>query len=814
MTETTGLTNTVSLGAGNDKVTFTQNLADADIVNGGDGTDTVVGISANLAGLTSAATTSNLTNFETVQVSDQLDNALNVSNVQEDGIATVTLATSGEDLVDGTLRTITGEAGAFTVNLGKSAAGNSGSIGAAGTLTISDGADNATTDDALTINNTAINSTSGGNLDLDDSITSAGYELVTLNTGSGSGNEQQDIEIVTITADAATAATSLTLKGNNAIDLATRVTTNSTAGLTIDASALKAQATGVSSLDIASAVVGTGGTVTIKGTGGDDTVGAAGAAATAVATTVTAGAGADAIYTGAGADTINGGAGKDTINSGSGNDTVDAGADNDTIDFSGNFTIKDTVDGGDGTDTLILNNTDVTTVQAYSLGQVNTLNGQISNVEKVDFNATLNGTIDMGRLDSIANVVLDGLAGASNVNGLAATHDVTITAALGQTLGVALADATGTADSGNITLKSDSAINMPGSVTTVNGVETLNIAGIDATAAGTGNQNLLQLNADKLTSIILTGNEGLAITGTQAKLTLVDASAIAANDTGDTAANMGVSFSSGNTSTIAVVTMTGGAGEDTFTGRTGNTGKDVFNGGAAADTYVVSTGADEFSGGAGADTAQFSKTLMEANSTTTLTSTYDGGAGTDIIQLLTDDTHVADADFRGMTSFESIVSKDGTNTFTLAENADALGISTITGGAAVDTVDISDADFDNALTFIQDDARAVDVLTGWTTGSTGDSNVVSLGLSALETAGTTGVDTSASDYIQLFSGASVVAGEDIVLQVISADTTAAVTGANVFIIAGTTAASVAAAVNLMEDGGTRSISTDGDLAGL
>jgi hypothetical protein len=275
---------------------------------------------------------------------------------------------------------------------------------------------------------------------------------------------------------------------------------------------------------------------------------------------------------------------------------------------------------------------------------------------------------------------------------------------------------------------------------------------------------------------------------------------------------MGVSFSSGNTSTIAVVTMTGGAGEDTFTGRTGNTGKDVFNGGAAADTYVVSTGADEFSGGAGADTAQFSKTLMEANSTTTLTSTYDGGAGTDIIQLLTDDTHVADADFRGMTSFESIVSKDGTNTFTLAENADALGISTITGGAAVDTVDISDADFDNALTFIQDDARAVDVLTGWTTGSTGDSNVVSLGLSALETAGTTGVDTSASDYIQLFSGASVVAGEDIVLQVISADTTAAVTGANVFIIAGTTAASVAAAVNLMEDGGTRSISTDGDLA--
>jgi hypothetical protein len=349
-------------------------------------------------------------------------------------------------------------------------------------------------------------------------------------------------------------------------------------------------------------------------------------------------------------------------------------------------------------------------VQAYSLGQVNTLNGQISNIEKVDFNSALNGTIDLGRLDSIANVVLDGLAGGSNVNGLAATHDITVTAALGQALGLSLADATGTADSGNITLKSSSAINMSGTVTTFNGIETINIAGIDATAAGTGNQNLLQLNADKLTTINLTGNEGLAITGTQAKVTLVDASALVANDTGDTVANLGVSFASSNTSTTAVVTLTGGVGEDTLTGRTGNTGKDIINGGAAADTLVVTTGADELSAGAGADLFNFTEALIEGNSVTSLTATYDGGTGTDIINILTATVDLVDADFRGITSIENISflnANTGANTAVLAETADAAGISQIIGGAGAETITATDADFDNGLTLTMEEGADI-----------------------------------------------------------------------------------------------------------
>jgi len=110
MTGSNALTDTVNLGGGNDKVTFTANLADADKVDGGDGTDTVVGTSANLAALTSTATTSNLTNFEVVQVSDQSGADLDVSDIQEDGITTVTLAHSGANLVSAG-RQITGEAG-------------------------------------------------------------------------------------------------------------------------------------------------------------------------------------------------------------------------------------------------------------------------------------------------------------------------------------------------------------------------------------------------------------------------------------------------------------------------------------------------------------------------------------------------------------------------------------------------------------------------------------------------------------------------------------------------------------------------------
>ncbi len=768
MTGSNTLTDTISLGAGNDTVTFTATLDDADVVDGGDGTDTVVGISADLAALTSAATTSNLTNFETVQISDQSGADLDVSDIQEDGITTVTLAHSGAALVSGA-RAITGEAGALTVNLGKSAAGNNSTLG--NTLTVSDGVDAVGTTDTVTINNTQINSTTGGNTNITNDLTSTGYENMILNTGAGSGNVAQSIATITLTADAATAATSLTLKGNNSINISTAVTTNSTAGVTIDASALKAQAAGTTSLDINTAVVGTAGTVTVTGTDGDDLIGAsAGTPLSAAASTVNGGGGVDTIFTGAGADTIDGGSGKDVINSGSGNDTVNGGADDDTIDFSGNFTIKDSVDGGDGTDTLTLNNTDATTLGAYSLGQINTMNGRISNIEKVSFGTTLAQTIDMGRVDSISDVIIGNLAGDSGLSGLAATNNVQILATTGQTLSLALADATGTADVANIQLTSDAVI--AANTITASNIETININGADPAAGGTSDTNTMTLTANKATSIVVTGNDGLTLTATgSTKVTNFDASAVVGLDSNDTAANMAVTYTSLNTSATANVTIKGGAGNDVLQG---NNSHDTISGGAGTDGITMTTGNDVVTGGAGVDTITTTEALMIANSGTT--ATFDGGAGSDI--LLYGEAaviNVVDADFRGFTSIENLTTGNGTNNTVFAANADAMGLTKVTGGTGADTLDFSSVDFDNALdlytgtgtdvlSFSTNADQAIslavdskveenDTLTGWTTGS----DQIDIMKSVVGNSGTVGDNLVNGNYYEGAVG-SLVAG--------------------------------------------------------
>jgi S-layer protein len=707
MTGTNTITDTVSLGAGNDKVTFAATLDDADIVDGGDGTDTIVGISADVRALTSAATTSNITNFETLQISDQLNGALDVSDVQEDGIATVNLAhasaAAGAIISGG--HTITGEAGAFTVNIGKSLAGNDSTLG--NTLTISDGVENATTTDSLTVNNTGVNSTDGKNIILTNNITSTGYENVTFNTGAGSGNAEQTMATFTVTADAATAATTLTLTGSNAVDITTAVSTNSTAGITVDGSGLTAQAAGTTTMDLDTVAAGTGATITIVGSGGDDIFGTSVAATHAsLATTVNSGAGDDVIYTGTGADTVNGGAGKDTIDTGSGNDTIDGGAGDDAIYLDGTLTKDDSVDGGEGTDTLYLNNADATTVNAYSLGQVATLNAAISGIEKIHFGAaSLTQDIDVGRVDNISIVEFAALAGASTISGLAATNEIILREDTGAALGLALADATGTADVLNITIK-ESDLLVAGTIT-ANSIETVNIDGIDDVATDVATVNTMTLVSDKATSIVVTGSDGLNLTSTGAtRVTNFDASAVAANDTGDTVANMKVTYTSANASASAVVTIKGGAGEDALTG---NAGSDTISGGAAADTIVASAGNDTVSGDAGTDTLQFTKALLAANSDATNTSTFDGGAGTDIVLLSDGTATIVDADFDGFSNVETFTTSTGVNTITMAGKADAAGFTKLITNAGDDVLDISDAAFNNALTI--DAAGGDDTIT-------------------------------------------------------------------------------------------------------
>jgi S-layer protein len=771
MTGSNTLTDTVKLGAGNDKVTFTATLDDADIVDGGEGTDTLVSISADLAALNSGLTTSNLTNFEVVQISDQAGADLDISDIQEDGITTVTLAHSGSAVgLVSAGRSITGEAGALTINLGKSAAGNTSTLG--NTLTVNDGADNLGTSDTVTINNTGVNSTTGGNINITNNLTSTGYENMVLNTGAGSGNVVQTAATITVNADAAASATSFTAKGNNSLNITSALATNTTGAFTIDASTMKAQAAGVTSLDINTVTVGTAGTIALTATDGDDLIGAStGTPLSAAASTVIAGAGADTIFTGAGNDTITGGSGKDTINSGTGNDTVDAGADNDTIDFSGNFTIKDSVDGGDGTDTLKVNNADATTVNAYSLGQINTLNGRISNIEKIDFGAaSLTQAIDMARLDSISTVEFEALAGASTISGLAATNEIIFRETTGATLSLALADDTGTADVLNLSLKESDAL--VGNVITASNIETINIVGTDDAAGDVSAINTMTLTANKATSVVVTGNDGLNLTATgSTKVTNFDASGIAATNSLDTATNMAVTYTSVNTSSTANVTIKSSAGNDTIAG---NNGHDTISTGGGTDGITMTTGNDVVTAGGGVDTYTTTEALMIANSGTT--HTFNGGAGSDI--LLYGETaviNVVDADFRGFTSVENLTTGNGTNNTVFAANADAMGLTKITAGTGNDTLNLSSVDFDNAFdiltgtgtdvisfaasgdqagTFVIDSkVEADDLLTGWTTGV----DQIDIMKSVVTNSGTVGDNLANGNYYEGAAG-SMVAG--------------------------------------------------------
>jgi len=724
-TGTNAVDNTVNGGAGNDTITFSANLNTSDVIDGGAGTDTLKSTTALLKALSVNTTTAKITNIEHVYVTDSYVDTTStidtVSDIQASGINTVTLgnasATGGEDITTAAEVLVMGS-GAQTLNLGRSLAGNQSHLGS--TLEIQD--TGSATTDSLAIVNKSLNSTTGNNVNIFQNatglaLTSTGYETVSFDTGSGASNVEQVITTLTITPDDTSADVALTLTGNNALEVTTSVTTTSTGAMTIDASGMKAQSTGTTTLDISGTSHGTAGTATITGSGGDDIVDVGN-----FASTISGGAGNDNLTGGTKADTINGDAGNDTLVGSGGNDTISGGAGNDTITASvaGNYTITggagndtadfgstltnaDTFDGGDGVDTLILNNTSVTAVNALGISAINTLNAGISNVERIDFGTTLAQSIDMGRLDQIGDIKLSGMGADATLSGIPAVNNIEIREDTGQTLTLTLIDATGTSDVVNIKLKDDDAL-LTGTINAAS-VETINITGEDDATGDVSAINTLTLQATKATSIYVTGNDGLNLTNSNnTKVTLFDATGITPNNSSDTAINMAVTFVSANTSTTQTVNIKGGPGNDSLTG--GST-YDIISGGAGDDTLTASAGADQITGGAGNDIFSFTGTLLAANSGTA--ATFDGGAGTDIVDISTNAATIVDADFRGMDNVETLTTGDGANSITLSTEADSAGITSITGGTGVDTVTVSSIDFDNALTI--DLAGGADVLT-------------------------------------------------------------------------------------------------------
>ncbi len=603
ITRGVAVNDTISLGAGDDTVTF-QNAGDftsADTIDGGDGVDTLVADDADLTGYTQGANGPTVSNFEAITVATQLAAGLTVANIQS-GIDTVTLN-------DANGQTITLEAGSKTVNL---AAQNTGS------MTISD--TGTATDDTLTINNNVTTATDTLN---GQAITVNGFETVTLNVGANA-TAAQTVSTIAVNADTGGTST-LNITGANSLSTTGAITAN-----VIDASGM----TGTAALTMGAAASGV---TTITGTANDDTL------LGDASSTINGGAGDDTITGGTGDDTLNGDAGNDTITTNTGNDTVNGGAGDDVIVFAGNLDSSDSVDGGDGNDTLSITNATLTTLNGYSISQVGIFNDRVSGIEVARLTNALDQTsFDMARLDNIANIDLRaGWTGAETLAGL--QNNAVISMRAGDTSGanaltLSLADNTGTNDAITVNLVNDNSIDFD--QITISGIESLTLTTAEATATTTAETHTIDISATGLETLTLQGTESLDLTGLDIGATTIDASGIA-DATATTAPFVKVNGSA------AAQTITGSAGGDTINAKSGNdtvdggAGNDTIDGGTGDDTITGGEGQDSITGGAGNDTINLTETtdaqdtVVFSTSSTNGQDTINGFNSSDILKITT-----------------------------------------------------------------------------------------------------------------------------------------------------------------------------------
>ncbi len=265
-----GAVHTVTGGAGNDSFAFGANYVGAeaaaatrDTVNGGAGTDV---LSMTIARAVAASTTAqtNVTNIETLTISDAWTNGNNFDVTRFSGVTTLNLAantagTSTATVASGTTVVLAGDTAADSVT----------------SFTV----DGTGTTDTLTLNMAGFDFAGTG------TETFNGVETFNINTGATVTNAATFANALTVNASAGGQST-ITATGANALTF----TGNVTGVVNLNASAL----TGV---------------LTVSGTAGN-------------AMTITGGTKGDTINGSASADLITGAEGADTITGRAGNDTI------------------------------------------------------------------------------------------------------------------------------------------------------------------------------------------------------------------------------------------------------------------------------------------------------------------------------------------------------------------------------------------------------------------------------------------------------------------------------------------------------------
>jgi Ca2+-binding RTX toxin-like protein len=591
------VTETVSLGAGNDKVTFaTGRILNADVLNGGDGTDTLASTSGLFNALTSAtAATDNISNFETLTITGALGHTITGANVQKVGLDTYNAA---------------GGVGGFVMAAGDMNVNLTSSLTGAFTL-----ADTGTaTTDSVTLTNTA---TAADDMGDNNSIAVTGYETVNLVTNSVGGNESQDFSTVSVTAD--TGGTSkLVVTGNSEVTFSGAVT-----AAEIDFSGMDGEALGTVTVNMAVAAATT--SLTMTGSPGDDTL-----RASTSATTIDGGAGNDTMVGGTGADTLTGGTGVDTITGGGGNDTVtggegadtitmaagtvnvDGGAGNDTVDMAATLSVGDVISGGDGTDILVSAGAvaadgSASGITAFETFQQDTT-GVTSNMAV--FAANPGFTTIFGNAAAIA------ITNSSNAVTTLQSDDTNTTSYAFARLTDGLTDAI-TFTSKLSAAGAEVAVSMSGALG-LGGEETINLDSSSGSITLNTGAGATGLTSTSTKTIVATGDNLINISVADGvNIATVDASAMTGAFTAEFDASIVPMTVTGSTA-AHILNVNTGAGADTVTGSLANdvidlnNGNDTANGNAGNDTLNGNGGADTLNGGAGDDT-------------------IDGGAGNDVI---------------------------------------------------------------------------------------------------------------------------------------------------------------------------------------
>jgi len=458
---------------------------------------------------------------------------------------------------------------------------------------------------------------------------------------------------------------------------------------------------------------------------------------------------ADTLVGSATATTIDGGAGNDTITGGAGNDSLLGAAGNDSITAAAG---NDFVDGGAGNDTIVFAG-DLATGDII-VGGAGTDTIKLTNASLTTLNAysvsavnALNANISEVERVEITDSLNQGTFDFARLDGISY---VTLSAAAGTING----DETlsGLASGGTVVLKVDPSADTD--------IMTLSLAD-NTGAADSFNLTLQQAATDDYGVVSIAGIETFNITANEstASATVRVATLGLTVSRTDGTNTRAVTVNISGTESVELDTAVGADvinasgltdGALVMSDTTGSSLAQTITGGAVGDTIYGGGGADVIDGGAGGDSLF-------------------GGTGADVI-------------------------------------TGGLGADTITGGAGNDSIVLTEgtASVDDVVISHSEYGADLDTVTGFTTTSTGDE--IQISLAALESATTTGIFTTATNFEELFDGDDVTAGAATVGVITGAATVA--NSVDVTVLRGATFASVSDVEDALESGGSFALTVD------